>query len=499
MAEKKATPTPKPQAKPTPKPQAKPTPKSQPNVVPQSSRPTLTPPSRTTPTPSPKPAPKPTPTKTGLDVNPAGTKGSKPKVEFTGPEKYSPIDPKVQAAIDAAKAKSAEAQKKIDEAKAKSDAAKKKIADAKKKAEDAKKKADDAKKIDDGIDDDPDDVPGTGDVAGRLIRTKSVKVSGGTNYFNVLSDGKGGTYEEFIAFVPDEVDDTESNLRAAELLTEEKRDRQRTALEEFVSILSGAGLSELAEEVNKMILEDKTAAQIKLEIRKTKSYEARFPGMKALSDKNRAITEGEYIDLERGYSQTLRAYGLDEKIYGDRGDLGLYISNEVSAREFEERVSLAKDRVSSQADVMKALGEMYVTEADAIGYLLNPLKAMDVIKKQVRAAEIGAAAASARFTLGADAANRAREAEALIGATGTTDVATLKQEFGKARILADTQSQLSKLEGETYNELEAVQAVVGGEQEKLLKSKRRAEREAMFRFGGQSGVGAYSLRSTTNQ
>ena len=499
MAEKKPTPKPTPGPKPTPKS----APKPQPNTVPVSSRPTLTPPSRTTPTPSPKPAPKPTPkptpTKTGLDVNPAGTKGSKPKVEFTGPEKYSPIDPKVQAAIDAAKAKSAEAQKKIDEAKAKSDAAKKKIADAKKKAEDAKKKADDAKKIDDGIDDDGIDDEPTGDVAGRLIRTKSVKVNGGTNYFNVLSDGKGGTYEEFIAFVPDEVDDTESNLRAAELLTEEKRDRQRTALEEFVSILSGAGLTELADEVNKMILEDKTAAQIKLEIRKTKSYEARFPGMKALSDKNRAITEGEYIDLERGYAQTLRAYGLDEKIYGDRGDLGLYISNEVSAREFEERVSLAKDRVSSQADVMKALGEMYVTEADAIGYLLNPLKAMDVIKKQVRAAEIGAAAASARFTLGADAANRAREAEALIGATGTTDVATLKQEFGKARILADTQSQLAKLERENYNELEAVQAVVGGEQEKLLKSKRRAEREAMFRFGGQSGVGAYSLRSTTNQ
>ena len=87
----------------------------------------------------------------------------------------------------------------------------------------------------------------------------------------------------------------------------------------------------------------------------------------------------------------------------------------------------------------------------------------------------------------------------MIGATGTADVATLKQEFGKARILADTQSQLAKLERENYNELEAVQAVVGGEQEKLLKSKRRAEREAMFRFGGQSGVGAYSLRNTTNQ
>jgi hypothetical protein len=490
MPAKQPTPAPKP----TPKPSPAPAPKPQPNTVPKASMPSLQPPKTPTPTPAKAPTPAKTPAKTPT------------KVEFTGPEKYSPIDPKVQAALDKAKASSDAAKEKADIAKAKIEAAKKAAADAKAKADAAaakKKAADDAKKkatVDTGDDDTGDDGATGGDFAGKFLSTKSVKVAGGTNIFNVFSNGKGGTYEEFVAFVPDDAGgEDDSAAAAAELYQTQKRDNTRTALEEFVSLLSGAGLGDLADEVNKMILDDKTAAQIKLEIRKTKSYEARFPGMKALSDKNRAITEGEYIDLERGYSQTLRAYGLDEKIYGDRGDLGTYIANEVSAREFEERVSLAKDRVSSQADVMKALGEMYVTEADAIGYLLNPLKAMDVIKKQVRAAEIGAAAASARFTLGADAANRAREAEALIGATGTTDVATLKQEFGKARILADTQSQLSKLEGETYNELEAVQAVVGGEQEKLLKSKRRAEREAMFRFGGQSGVGAYSLRSTTNQ
>ncbi len=489
MATPKPTPKPTPAPKPTPKPSPAPAPKPTPATV------------RGVPvkTPAPAPAKTPTPTKT-----PAKTPTKTPtKVEFTGPEKYSPIDPKVQAALDKAAASKAAADEKIAIAKAKSEAAKKAAADAKAKADAAKKKLDASKtKVDTGDDDGTDD-DGTGDTggdfAGKFISTKSVKVSGGTNIFNVFSNGKGGTYEEFVAFIPDDAGGEDDTAAATELYNQQKRDNTRTALEEFVSILSGAGLSELADEVNKMILEDKTAAQIKLEIRKTKSYEARFPGMKALSDKNRAITEGEYIDLERGYSQTLRAYGLDEKIYGERSDLGTYIANEVSAREFEERVSLAKDRVSSQKDVMKALSEMYVTEADAVGYLLNPLKAMDVIKKQVRAAEIGAAAANARFTLGADAAARSREAEALIGATGTTDVATLKQEFGKARILADTQSQLSKLEGETYNELEAVQAVVGGEQEKLLKSKRRAEREAMFRFGGQSGVGAYSLRSTTNQ
>jgi len=484
--------SPKPITSPKPTPAPTPAPKPQPNVVPQSSRPTLTPP---TPTKTPT-TPTKTPTKT---TGTTGTKGAGATVEFTGPSKYSPIDPKVQAALDKAAASKKIADEKIAIAKAKSEEAKKKADEAKAKIDLAKKKKAEADAKDKGNE---DDDTGTGnDFAGKFITTKSVKVGGGTNIFNVFSNGKGGTYEEFVAFIPDDEggDDTESNLRAAELLTEEKRDRQRTALEEFVSILSGAGLKDLADEVNKMILDDKTAAQIKLEIRKTKSYEARFPGMKALSDAQRAITEGEYIDLETGMISVLRSRGLDAEVYGSRSELGKYIGNFVKLPEFEERAALAADRVKKEPDVMKALGEMYVTEADAIGYLLNPLKAMDVIKKQVRSAEIGAAAASARFMLGADAAARAREAEALIGATGTADVSMLKQEFGKARILADTQSSLAKLERENYNELEAVQAVVGGEQEKLLKSKRRAERESMFRFGGQSGVGAYSLRSTTNQ
>ena len=75
---------------------------------------------------------------------------------------------------------------------------------------------------------------------------------------------------------------------------------------------------------------------------------------------------------------------------------------------------------------------------------------MDVIRKQVRASEIGAAAQMYQFDLSK------AEAESYINVSGTSDLNTLKESFGKARILANTQTRLSAIEGQKYNELESV-------------------------------------------
>lgn len=281
----------------------------------------------------------------------------------------------------------------------------------------------------------------------------------------------------------------------AEDIAAAKRENVTTALEDFRSMLAGSGLESLADTLDSLIKQDKTSAQIKLEIRKSDAYEKRFPGMKALSAKNRAISEGDYISLERGYEQILRSYGLDTSTYGERSDLGNYIANEVSAKEFEDRVSLAKTRIEQQPEVTQALADIYgINKSDAVGYLLNPEKAMDVINKQVRASEIGAAALAAKFTLGDIASAKAAQAEAFIGAAGTSDFTSLKQTFGRARTLADTQKRLAYLERTGYNEIEAVQAELEGSQPAVLASQKRAAREAA-RFGGSAGVSTYSLRS----
>jgi hypothetical protein len=295
---------------------------------------------------------------------------------------------------------------------------------------------------------------------------------------------------------------TSAAAAAAKAKAEIEAQAKRTAQQDFKAALTEMGLGDLADTVDEMIRQDFTASQIKLELPKQPSYKLRFPGMQALRDAGQAVNEATYISMEKGYLQTLGAYGLDAGVFGSRSELGKYIGNLVSPREFEERVNIAKTRVADNADVVKQLKGYYpeIDDSAVVSYLLNPTKGMDIIKKQVRAAEIGAAATFAGFSdLGGKASLGTGYAESLIGATGTADLAALKKDFGQAKTLARTQSRLAGIEGQTYNDTEAVNAAIAQEQASILASQRRAERETKFRFGGSSGVGATSLRSTTNQ
>lgn len=314
--------------------------------------------------------------------------------------------------------------------------------------------------------------------------------------------------EELTAFVTTwstkKAADSAVAAKAEEARIQKERENaaKKTAQAEFRATLSEMGLADLADTVDEMIRMDKTASEIKLQLPKEPSYKLRFPGMQALRDAGQAVNEATYISMEKGFLQTLGAYGLDAGVFGTRSELGKYIGNLVSPREFEERVNIAKTRVADNTDVVKQLKGYYpeVDDSAVISYLLNPVKGMDIIKKQVRAAEIGAAATFAGFSdLGGKGTMGTGYAESLIGATGTADLAALKKDFGQAKTLARTQSRLAGLEGQAYNDTEAVNAAIAQEQASILASQRRAERETKFRFGGTSGVGATSLRSTTNQ
>jgi hypothetical protein len=281
-----------------------------------------------------------------------------------------------------------------------------------------------------------------------------------------------------------------TGLTASDVATQARRSAQQ----EFRAALTDMGLADLADVVDEMIKQDFTTAQIRLDLPKTQAYALRFPGMKALRDAKQAISEATYISMEKGYLQTLGAYGLDASVLGSREQLGKYIANLVSPREFEERVDLAATRVKENPDLITQFKVFYpeVDNSALTAYLLDPSKGMDIIKKQVRTAEIGAASVKAGFgttTLGTSAA------EALIGATGTSNYAALSQSFARAKELATQQSRLARIENANYNELEAIGAVVGGDITKTLASQARAERE-ISRFAGRGGLSTSALRST---
>jgi hypothetical protein len=262
-----------------------------------------------------------------------------------------------------------------------------------------------------------------------------------------------------------------------------------TALEDFKANLKLAGLDTLADTIDSYIKDDMTASQIKINLVGTQAYKDRFPGMADLAKAGRAVNEATYISMERGMTSILKAYGLDDKIFGTTAKLGTVIANQVSVAEYEQRVAMASDKVKKNTDVLAALNEYYgVTTEGAISYLLDPKLGMDIVKKQIRASEIGAAAEMYKFDLDKAAA------ESYVNVSGTADLNSLKESFGRARILAETQTRLASIEGDkTYNELQAVATTLGNDQVRMLESQRRALRE-QARFAGQSGISSGSLR-----
>jgi len=274
--------------------------------------------------------------------------------------------------------------------------------------------------------------------------------------------------------------------------TDAARAATTTALEDFKANLNLAGLGTLATTIDDYIKQDLTASQIKINLLGTTAYKERFPGMKALSDAGKAVNEATYISMERGMVSVLKAYGLDDKVFGTTSKLGTIIANQVSVTEFENRVQMATDRVKKNPDVLASLNQYYdVDVSGAVSYLLDPKLGMDVVKKQIRAGEIGAAANMYNFNLSKT------DAESYINVSGTSDLNALKDSFGRARLLADSQTRLAGIEGQNYNQLEAVASTLGDDKIRQLESQRRALRE-QARFAGQSGLTSSSLKTQTN-
>jgi hypothetical protein len=70
------------------------------------------------------------------------------------------------------------------------------------------------------------------------------------------------------------------------------------------------------------------------------------------------------------------------------------IANDVDATELEDRIILGKTRVlNANPRVKQALQQFYpdINDGDILGFVLDPTKGMDLIKRKVTAAEIGGA------------------------------------------------------------------------------------------------------------
>ena len=242
--------------------------------------------------------------------------------------------------------------------------------------------------------------------------------------------------------------------------------------------------------IKKLATTGATEATITLELQATDTYKERFKANDARIKKNLSVlTPAEYLNVEDGYRQVLRAYGL--KQFDTDAYVQQFIGNDVSPTEFSNRVVTAVQRVqNADPAISKQLRDYYnIGQADLVAYALDPEQNFQKIERQVAAAEIGVAAARQGLTAGVSVAEQ-------LASQGITQAEAQKGYSTIADILPTSQ-KLSDIYGttmDTYGQVEAEQETFNSLASAQRKRQALTARE-LAQFSGASGTNKASLAS----
>ena len=256
---------------------------------------------------------------------------------------------------------------------------------------------------------------------------------------------------------------------------------RRNILNTLRGVMADYGLSSLMGRIEQLVQQDYSPEAAMVAIRETPEYKTRFPAMDALARKNRRITEAEYIAFERDAAQLERAYGLPAGMLGKDSVTNL-LTNEVSARELEERVTMAAAGAFQASQEVKDTFKQYysIDSGGLTAYFLDPNKALPLLNKQYASAQIGAEAAIKGLGIGSTLAEE-------INMMGISREQA-RQGFGQAA----SQKAFTEGRGDIVTQEELVTGnVMGNEQ-----AQRNIERAAGARAGRFQGGGEFL---STNQ
>lgn len=259
-------------------------------------------------------------------------------------------------------------------------------------------------------------------------------------------------------------------------------------------VFNSYGLAELAGEIESYMKQGIGTNQATIQLKQSKSYKDRFYGneLRLASGRN-VISEAEYLDLENSYSETLKAYGLQdyfgvgvtpEQRKSRQKEIANVIGADISAVEFKDRVSTAVDRVKMADPATKSAFQQFygIGEADLAKYFLDPTKTLVTLKEKALSAEIGGAAIGA----GLPATMTSAEDLAKFGISreqAQIGYSTIAQELPTATKLG----QIYDEEGVTYGQTEAEQATFKGLESAKRKRQQLVSREEAA-FQGSSGT-----------
>ena len=260
--------------------------------------------------------------------------------------------------------------------------------------------------------------------------------------------------------------------------------------------LSEFGLGALGEWAWSTYLDAGNVDQVMLDLRQRPEYQARFAGMKALADKGRAISESQYVDLERTYVQLYKAVGLPASFYDQPDDFAALIGGEVAPTELRERLQMATvAATSAPREVREELKRLYgVDEGALTAYYLDPNRALPILQQQFASSSVASASRRAGY---GDLSRT--EAERLASLGLTEDQAA--KGFGE---LARSTELFGALPGEATGTIDRASqlGVLEGNAAAIARLNRRVEeRRAAFGGGGgfasdRSGVSGLGVASS---
>jgi hypothetical protein len=282
----------------------------------------------------------------------------------------------------------------------------------------------------------------------------------------------------------------------AKITEDEKTVERQSAFNILKMEFQQYGLGSLVDSISNLLTDGTPPAEFALRLRGTDEYKARFKANEIrLSKGLSALSPAEYVALEDQYQNVMRNYELPESYYtkdktGKQVGFEQLLGNDVSARELEDRVITAKDRVvNANPEVSKALKQFYpgITNGDILAYALDPKNALNEIQRKVTAAEIGGAAMQSGL---GTSLTRAEELQKY-----GVDKASAVEGYSAIGAGLQRGSELASIYGESpYSQATAESEVfkLTGQAE-ARKQRQKVTGLEKATFGGQSGVTSGAL------
>jgi LysM repeat protein len=252
------------------------------------------------------------------------------------------------------------------------------------------------------------------------------------------------------------------------------------------------GLGTLINKIKDLAIDGATESTITLALQESEEYKTRFKANQSRIAKGLTVLQpAEYLNVEDGYRQVLRSYGL--KQFDTDEYVQQFIANDMSPTEFSNRVVTAVQRVqNADPAVVQQLRDFYgVGQQDLVAYVLDPEQQFQKIERQVAASEIGVAAGRQGLRAGVSVAEQ-------LAAQGVTQ-AEAQRGYATIADILPTAEKLSDIYGTTldaYGQTEAEQEVFNSLASAQRKRQRLTAREVAA-FGGSSGTGRTSLTTSS--